>query len=364
MRSLIALVPLCVALLSSASPLGDRALFRKHSGAPLARRFILSSRWDVPAACAAPVVPTPDAGNFTVADNSTITPPDLSNVTDSATPDNSTLTAPIAVDNSTVSDNSTISGVPVDANATTSDNSTVSRRYEYDDFQDEWFDLCMNSGGDIFGDSDPCFEFGANGYSALLADADVCAQQENADAMISFAKSLGVVNSAELIKVAVGYRRLARESVQIMGFYPSTPYCHISSINPELRGIWNEQPEGVTIGLWGGPNYPIVPFGDTASCPYGQTPDVTTCSCVSNFFGSSTGFWNVPATTAASSTETMDAAPSDAPITSDSAAPTSSAVASDSASASASATEVASSTSAAPDAAATNNQRRGYLRRH
>ncbi|KAJ7510044.1 hypothetical protein B0H11DRAFT_1173200 [Mycena galericulata] len=46
MRSMIPFVPLCIALLSTvaASPLGDRALFLIHPGAPLARRFILSSR--------------------------------------------------------------------------------------------------------------------------------------------------------------------------------------------------------------------------------------------------------------------------------------------------------------------------------
>ncbi|KAJ7510045.1 hypothetical protein B0H11DRAFT_1173214 [Mycena galericulata] len=140
----------------------------------------------------------------------------------------------------------------------------------------------MNSGGDIFDDSDPCFNLGVNGYTALLADADVCAQQENADYMITFAKSRGVMNSADLIELAVAYRKLPRQSVQIMGFYPSTPYCSIAPINEELMGVCNEQPEGVTAGLYGGPNWPIMPFGDDGSCPYGQTPDVGTCSCLSS----------------------------------------------------------------------------------
>lgn len=181
--------------------------------------------------------------------------------------DNST----VSVDNSTVSvDNST----QVDANATTSgDDSTanITRRHNsYGsgsfDFEDTWFDLCSSSGGNIFGDSDPCFEYGINGFGALFADADVCAQQEIADAMITFAKSEGVTNSADLIELAVAYRRMARESVLLFGFYPSTPYCRISPINSELNGVWNEQPEGVTVGLYGGPNYPIVPFGE-GQCP-------------------------------------------------------------------------------------------------
>ncbi|KAJ6597058.1 hypothetical protein DFH09DRAFT_1133512 [Mycena vulgaris] len=339
MRSLIAFVPLCLALLSSASPLGDRALFRKHTGAPLARRFILSSRFDAPAACAARLDPTSDGVNATIADNSTITIPD-------AAPDNSTLTTPAPGDNST-----TVADPPVDVNATTpADNSTaVAKRYGYYDFEDAWFDLCMNSGGDIFDDSDPCFEYGINGFSALLADADVCAQQENADAMITFAKSRGVMNTADLIEVAVAYRRLARESVEIMGFYPSTPYCVQSPINLELRGVWNEQPEGVTFYLFGGPSYPIVTFGDDVSCPYGQTPDVTTCSCVGNFYGN---------TTDTSSTETVEATPSDIPTSSDAAEPSSTEVVSDSAeppveTSEAATDDAASSTSAAPVAAAT-----------
>jgi hypothetical protein len=194
--------------------------------------------------------------------------------------DNSTIPA----DNSTIpADNSTVpdsQGDPASAvdNSTTADNTTATKRYSsyefssfgsYDsssfgsyDFQDVWFDLCSNSGGDIFGDSDPCFEYGLDGFSALFADSDVCDQQDAADAMILFAKSEGVQNSDDLINLALAYRRLPRESVELFGFYPSTPYCGRPSINTELSGIWNEQPEGVTIGLFGGPNYPIVPFGE------------------------------------------------------------------------------------------------------
>ncbi|KAJ7174014.1 hypothetical protein C8R43DRAFT_1119403 [Mycena crocata] len=322
MKSFITLVPLCVALLSTASPLGNRALARKHTGVPLARRFILSSHLDAPAACAARHhVPT--------GENSTITIPD------STTTDNSTLPEPITAENTTVVDNSIVADAPVDANDTApADNSTdadaVAKRYnayEFHDFGDAWFDLCMNSGGDIFHDSDPCFTYGINGFSALLADADVCAQQENAEAMITFAKSRGVLNSVELIQVATAYRRLPRESVQIFGLYPSTPYCGRASIHPELRGIWNEQLEFVTIGLFGGPNYPIVRFGEEGSCPYGLSPDVTSCSCVSTFYSSKSA-GNITDTSRTNSTTTEedpttdDAEPTDTAEPTDAAEPT------------------------------------------
>lgn len=293
MKSFIA-VALSFALLSSASPLGDRrVLSRKHIGAPLARRFILSSRLDAPPACAAL--------------NSTI----------SSIPDNSTVIPSLVPDNSTVADNSTTNAgttananatIPAD-NSTITDNSTVTKRYDLssDNFVDAWFDLCSNSGGDVFSDdSDPCFDYGLDGYSALFADADVCAQQEIADSMISFAKSSHVKNSADIIQMAISYRKMPRQSEMLFGFYPSTPYCTIAPINGELSGIWNEQPEGVSAGLFGGPNYPIMPFGESGSC---QVSDVTTCSCIDSFYGNNTDGIIDPNT--ANSTITADATSTD-----------------------------------------------------
>ncbi|KAJ7905686.1 hypothetical protein B0H14DRAFT_2661180 [Mycena olivaceomarginata] len=351
MKSIISLT-LCVtaALLSTASPLGDRrVLSRKHTGAPLARRFILSSRFDAPAACAA----KSDSGNAT-------TVPASLNVTDTATPDapdNSTVSATIAGDNSTVSD------TPADANATApadnstaTANSTVTRRYGSWNFDDTWFDLCVNSGGNLFDNSDPCFDYGIDGFSALFADADVCAQQDIADAMITFAKSEGIRNSADLIQAAVAYRKLSRESVEIFGFYPSTPYCGKRAINTELSGIWNEQPEGVTIGLYGGPNYPIVPFGADGSCPYGQFPDVTSCSCVSNFFGSSAGVSAAPTATETSDDSTVAATPTDAieSATASDAVSTDAASTTDDSDSSTDAADAASSTDAVDAASSTD----------
>ncbi|KAJ6497022.1 hypothetical protein C8R47DRAFT_972555, partial [Mycena vitilis] len=146
-----------------------------------------------------------------------------------------------------------------------------------------WFDLCSNSGGNVFEDSDPCFDYGIDGFSALFADADECAAR-NRRRMITFAKSEGVTNSADLIQFAVSYRR---ESVQLFGFRPSTPYCGVRPFNTELNWIWNEQPEGVTIGLYGGPasscrlvqvidpNIHILTLTRVfidGSCPYGELP--------------------------------------------------------------------------------------------
>jgi len=301
MKSLIT-VALSFALLSSASPLGDRrVLSRKHIGAPLARRFILSSRFDVPPACAA------------------------LNSTDSSIPDNSTVIPSLVPDNSTIADNSTTTA---DANATssadnstTTDNSTVTRRYDlsYDNFVDAWFDLCSSSGGDVFSDdSDPCFDYGLDGYSALFADADVCAQQEIADSMISFAKSSHVTNSADIIQMAISYRKMPRQSEMLFGFYPSTPYCTIAPINGELNGIWNEQPDGVSAGLFGGPNYPIVPFGESGSCPYGQVSDVSTCSCDDSLYGNNTAGIIDPNTNTTMSTDATSTDSADMATTTDS----------------------------------------------
>ncbi|KAJ7219438.1 hypothetical protein GGX14DRAFT_592183 [Mycena pura] len=364
MKSIFAVLPFCVALLSSASPLGDRAMFRRHTGAPLTRRYMMSSNFNYPEACSAGVVSSSNPGSMSVADNSTDMIPVLSNVTDSTPLDNSTVTTPDPTlsDNSTVTavDNSTVTD-SADTNATTSG---VSKRYGYSDFENDWFNLCSSCPEDS---SDSCFDYTISGYSALFAESDVCAQQETADEMITFVKSHGFSNSDDWIKVAVSYRRLARESVQLFGFYPSTPYCTVQPMNDELCGVWNEQPEGVSVGLYGGPDYPIVPFGDDASCPYGQTPDPTTCSCLDNFYGSVTNLPGAPISTMIDSTSTDTADMTDATLSVNSTSTdtadmtdatlsavnsTSDATASDTASA-ASSTSDASATAASPDASAT-----------
>ncbi|KAL0578698.1 hypothetical protein V5O48_003318 [Marasmius crinis-equi] len=166
--------------------------------------------------------------------------------------------------NETVSQNTSI---PVDTNSTINANSEpISRRFAgigFPSFLLDWQDLCIQSGGDIFSIDSPCISLGGTrSISALLADADPCAQQDVADAMITFAKSKGVVNSKKLIAFAVAYRMHPRNAVRILGMVPATPYCSRAPINAELIGIFNEQLEGVTIGLYRGPHYPIIRFGE------------------------------------------------------------------------------------------------------
>lgn len=139
---------------------------------------------------------------------------------------------------------------------------------------------------------------GLDGLNALLADADPCAQQDNADAMIAFANSGGVNNTDELIANAIVYRQHPRNAMNILGVIPSTVYCQKAPQSSELVGVVNAQLDGVDPGLFGSPNIPLMPFGarkylsnnpclqyliryfSAGTCPFGQDPDVTTCTCV------------------------------------------------------------------------------------
>lgn len=123
----------------------------------------------------------------------------------------------------------------------------------------------MESGGDILTDS-PCVTLaGVNGINALLANADACDQQDNADAMIDFANSEGITNKQALIDNAIAYREHPRNALNINGVTPSTPYCQTAPKNPELDGIVNGQLDGVDPGLFGSPKTGIVAFGDRES---------------------------------------------------------------------------------------------------
>ncbi|KAF9469439.1 hypothetical protein BDZ94DRAFT_1150263, partial [Collybia nuda] len=142
-----------------------------------------------------------------------------------------------------------------------------------------WQDLCLISGGDIF-TNEPCVNLaGGDGLNALLADADPCAQQDNADAMIAFAKSPGVTNTADLIANAIAYRQHPRNTMNILGVIPSTVYCQKAPQSVELIGIVNVQLDDADPGLFGSPNIPLMPFGAPGTCPFGQEPDITTCTC-------------------------------------------------------------------------------------
>ena len=104
---------------------------------------------------------------------------------------------------------------------------------------------------------------GVEGINALLSTGGVCDQQDNADNMIDFAKSPGITNEADLIAAAIEYRKNPRNADDIgEGVIPSTPYCTKPPRNEELVGIVNEQLPGVHPGLFGGPNDPILAFGE------------------------------------------------------------------------------------------------------
>ena len=107
---------------------------------------------------------------------------------------------------------------------------------------------------------------GLSGINALLSTGGVCDQQDVADQMIDFAKSPGIVNGEALIAAAIAYRQHPRNADDIGdGVIPSTPYCTKTPRNSELVGIVNEQLPGVDPGLYGGPNDPIVAFGEGIS---------------------------------------------------------------------------------------------------
>ena len=84
--------------------------------------------------------------------------------------------------------------------------------------------------------------------------------------MIDFAKSPGVTNSDELIANAIAYRQHARNALNIEGIIPSTPYCQRPPRNDELVGVVNEQLVGVNPGIFGGPTFGLVAFGDREFC--------------------------------------------------------------------------------------------------
>jgi hypothetical protein len=102
---------------------------------------------------------------------------------------------------------------------------------------------------------------GLQGIDALLANADPCLQQDNADQMIDFAKSKGVNNKDALIQNAIAYRKHPRNALNINGVVPSTPFCTRAPRNQELKGIVNAQLKGVNPGLFGSPKLGIFAFG-------------------------------------------------------------------------------------------------------
>ncbi|OCH93390.1 hypothetical protein OBBRIDRAFT_317139 [Obba rivulosa] len=226
-----------------------------------------------PAACVALAASLPTASGDTIVSDSfsatsfdpTVASATVSSTIDSALP-------PIATGFSNLTSSSNV----------TSSNATLTRRIAQADLPavaQSWQDLCLVSGGDIF-TNEPCVNLaGIDGINALLASGGPCDQQDNADAMIDFAKSPGVTNTDALIANAVAYRQHPRNALEILGTTPSTPYCSTPPRNPELAGVVNAQLSGVNPGIFGNIQFGLFAFGANGSCPLGQTPDVTTCSC-------------------------------------------------------------------------------------
>ena len=101
-----------------------------------------------------------------------------------------------------------------------------------------------------------------NGVKALQADADVCVQQENADAMVDFAKLPGVNNMQALISNAIAYRHYPRNVEVVDGVTPKTLFCNNSPRNfEELASVFNAQLPGTAAGLFGSPTTGLVAFG-------------------------------------------------------------------------------------------------------
>jgi len=78
-------------------------------------------------------------------------------------------------------------------------------------------------------------------------------QQDNADAMVDFAKQPGIKNQQALIANAVTYRKDPRNALNINGVVPSTLFCQKAPRNAELQGV--------DPGLFGLPSTGVVAFG-------------------------------------------------------------------------------------------------------
>lgn len=80
--------------------------------------------------------------------------------------------------------------------------------------------------------------------------------------MIDFANSRGITNKSALVANARAYAVHPRNALNINGITPSTPFCQKPPRNAELKGLSHGQLEGVDKGLFGGPQFAIVPFGN------------------------------------------------------------------------------------------------------
>ncbi|KAH9926285.1 uncharacterized protein BXZ73DRAFT_102967 [Epithele typhae] len=94
----------------------------------------------------------------------------------------------------------------------------------------EWTQACVKAGG-----GSSCKNLGLNAVNSLAETASVCAQQDAADAMVDFAKSL--FNDQDMIRLAQIFVQQPRNTATNQ----STPYCQDDPNNKELLGLYQCQ---------------------------------------------------------------------------------------------------------------------------
>ncbi|KZS99882.1 uncharacterized protein LAESUDRAFT_765126 [Laetiporus sulphureus 93-53] len=214
-----------------------------------------------------------------------------------------------------------------------------------------WEAACDSAGGGA-----QCNTIAVNAFETLLIAANVCAQQDAADTMITLGKSL---NSDDMISLAQLFAQQPRNSPDAL----AVPYCQSAPNNTELEGFYQCQWQGsnqesfvggLTLGEAG-----TIPFGLTAavsplgSCPAQTSGPVadgdqltsTTTNPGTAATGDSTGNNTSSDTSASASVVASTSAVSTLVAASTAAAATTSAVTVDSITATATATAASSSSS-------------------
>lgn len=139
----------------------------------------------------------------------------------------------------------------------------------------QWENACDAAGGGT-----QCNPIAVAAFGTLLAAADPCDQQNAADNMIDFAKTLN--NNADMIRLAQIFAQQPRNSPTAQ----SVPYCQSAPRNSELNGLFQCQFQGdnpntfvggIPVGQSGtipfGMNAPVSPAGSCPANPSGPIPD-------------------------------------------------------------------------------------------
>ncbi|KAI0342963.1 hypothetical protein BDW22DRAFT_1393621 [Trametopsis cervina] len=141
----------------------------------------------------------------------------------------------------------------------------------------KWKPACFAAAG---ANHDACNQFSVRGITSLLAQAKPCDQQNTADDILDFAKTLK--NGSDLIKFTQIFAQQPRLTPEAL----SVPYCQSPPRNPELNGIYQCQFQsskpgtffgGVSVGSNGtiplGLTSPVTPPGSCPAYPAGPIPD-------------------------------------------------------------------------------------------